>query len=45
MQWLPIQLDEMVEEDGNDWKEYFGIEQETIEDIWEDEKLEAGKLF
>ena len=45
MQWLPIQLDEMVEEDGNDWIEYFGIDQETIEDIWEDEKLEAGKLF
>merc|ERR1719282_2006982 len=39
MQWLPIQLDEMVEEDGNDWKEYFGIEQETVEDIWDDEKL------
>ena len=28
----------MVEEDGNDWIEYFGIDQETIEDIWEDER-------
>ena len=34
-----IQLGELEEEDGNDWKEYFEIEEETVEDIWEDEEL------
>ena len=29
----------MEKEDGNDWKEYFGIEEETVEDIWEDDEL------
>ena len=29
----------MDDEDGNDWKEYFGIEEETVEDIWEDDEM------
>ena len=34
-----IQLSKLDDEAGNDWKEYFGIEEETVDDIWEDEEL------
>ena len=34
-----IHLNKLDDEAGNDWKEYFGIEEETVEDIWEDDEM------